>query len=249
MDPTAVLDGNGNIKLWYLPGAIDHIYQKDVWDLLNVLRVPLEESLKKSCTHGWRNDQLLFCETADITGSIDLLPGWYQQGHGPPNFHPEVSRLLKSGWDGNGASSGWIKWREALIHLNLEAKRREDTDMSSILPSWNTIYNSMSIMVNRATPYCTDINGWELWLDMLVMVGDYLPLDFIIPTLNLWFRYNPGTIITMLGSALEHGVGYTEGNHTCLAYYMQHNVHQSVGVELCRPPNISDLQPLILVNS
>ncbi|KAI6026874.1 hypothetical protein BKA83DRAFT_4491309 [Pisolithus microcarpus] len=156
-DPTAVLDGNGNIKLWYLPGAIDHIYQKDVWDSLNVLRAPLEESLKKSRTHGWRNDQLLFRETADITGSIDLSPGWYQQGHGPPNFHPEVSRLLKSGWDGNGARQ-WVDqmsechsllsgtlavihpWmyaagREALIRLDLEAKRREDTDMSSILPS------------------------------------------------------------------------------------------------------------------
>ncbi|KAI6016676.1 hypothetical protein BKA83DRAFT_4497810 [Pisolithus microcarpus] len=170
-DPTAVLDGNGNIKLWYLPGAIDHIYQKDVWDSLNVLRAPLEESLKKSRTHGWRNDQLLFRETADITGSIDLSPGWYQQGHGPPNFHPEVSRLLKSGRDGNGAWQ-WVDQmsechsllsgtlavihprmyaagREALIRLDLEAKRREDTDMSSILPSWNTVYNSVSIMVNR----------------------------------------------------------------------------------------------------
>ncbi|KIK14193.1 hypothetical protein PISMIDRAFT_17451 [Pisolithus microcarpus 441] len=144
MDPTVVLDGNGNIKLWYLPGAIDHIYQKDVWDSLNVLRAPLEESLKKSRTHGWRNDQLLFRETADIIGSIDLSPGWYQQGHGPPNFHPEVSRLLKSGWDGNGVRQ-WVDqmsechsllsgmlavihpWmyaagREALICLDLEAK-------------------------------------------------------------------------------------------------------------------------------
>ncbi|KAI6015914.1 hypothetical protein BKA83DRAFT_4129341 [Pisolithus microcarpus] len=251
-DPTAVLDGNGNIKLWYLPGAIDHIYQKDVWDSLNVLRAPLEESLKKSRTHGWRNDQLLFRETADITGSIDLSPGWQ-----PPNFHPEVSRLLKSGRDGNGARQ-WVDQmsechsllsgtlavihprmyaagREALIRLDLEAKRREDTDMSSILPSWNTVYNN--------------INGREPWLDMLVMVGDYPPLDFVIPTLNLRFRYNPGTIIAMSGSALEHGVGYTEGNRACLAYYMRHNVHQSVGVELCQPPNISDLQPLILVNS
>ncbi|KIK24320.1 hypothetical protein PISMIDRAFT_10309 [Pisolithus microcarpus 441] len=139
--------------------------------------------------------------------------------------------------------------REALIHLDLEAKQREDTDMSSILPSWNTVYNSVSIMVNRATPYHTDISGQEPWLDMLVTVGDYPPLDFVIPTLNLWFRYNPGTIIAMSGSALEHGVGYTEGNRACLAYYMRHNVHQSVGVELCQPPNISDLQPLILVNS
>ncbi|KIK20554.1 hypothetical protein PISMIDRAFT_71675, partial [Pisolithus microcarpus 441] len=250
--PTALLDGDGNIKLWYLPGAIDPMHQKNVWDSLNLLRVPLEESIKKLCNHGWRNDQLLFRETTDLVGSIDLSPGWYQQGHGPPDFHPEVSRLLKSGREHNGAwqwvnemsefhvllsgmlaiihprmyAAGW----EALIQLDMEVKRREDMDMSSILPSWNSVYNSVSIMVNCATPYHMDVNGWELWLDMLVSVGDYPPLDFVVPTLNLWFRYNPGTIITMSGSALEHGVGHTNGNHACLAYYMRHNVHQSVGV-------------------
>ncbi|KIK12075.1 hypothetical protein PISMIDRAFT_121512, partial [Pisolithus microcarpus 441] len=269
--PIVVLDGNGNIKLWYLPGAIDHIHQKCVWDSLNVLRAPLEESLKKSRNHGWRNDHLLFRETADLTGSIDLSPGWYQQGHGPPNFHPEVSRLLKSGRERNGTRQ-WVNemsefhallsgmlavihprmyaaGREALIRLDMEAKRREDADMSSILPSWNSVYNSVSIMVNRVTPYHTDVNGREPWLDMLVTVGDYLPLDFVIPTLNLRFRYNPGTIIAMSGSALEHGVGYTEGNRACLAYYMRHNVHQSVGVQLCQPPNVTDLEPLVIVNS
>ncbi|KAI6156314.1 hypothetical protein EDD17DRAFT_1489456, partial [Pisolithus thermaeus] len=61
-----------------------------------------------------------------------------------------------------------------------------DTDMSSILPIWNSVYNSVSIMVNHATPYHTDVNGQQQWLDMLIMVGDYPPLDFVITTLNLW---------------------------------------------------------------
>ncbi|KIK10805.1 hypothetical protein PISMIDRAFT_123904 [Pisolithus microcarpus 441] len=262
-------------KLWYLPGAIDPILQKNGWDSLNLLRAPLEESVKKSRNHGWRNDRALFQETADLVGSIDLSPGWYQQGHGPANFHPKVSRLLKSGRECNGARQ-WVNemsefhallsgtlavihpWmyssgREALIHLEMEAKQCEDVDMASILPSWNSIYNSVSIMVNRATPYHTDVNGREPWLDMqshmLVTVGDYPPLDFIIPTLNLQFRYNPGTVIAMLGSALEHGVGHTNGNRACLAYYMWHNVHQLVGVQLCPPPNLTDLEPLINVNS
>ncbi|KAI6106026.1 hypothetical protein EV401DRAFT_1873690 [Pisolithus croceorrhizus] len=114
--------------------------------------------------------------------------------------------------------------------------------MSSILPIWNSVYNSMSIMVNCATPYHTDVNGWQQWLDMLIMDGNYPPLDFVITTLNLQLRYNPGTIITMPGSALEHGVGYADGNHACLAYYMQQNVHESVGIPLCNPPHISNLQ-------
>ncbi|KAI6029007.1 hypothetical protein EDC04DRAFT_2572719 [Pisolithus marmoratus] len=188
----------------------------------------------------------------------------------PPDFHPEVSKLLKLGEESNSAwqwvnqmsevhallsrtlavihlqmySAGW----EALIQLDMKAKQQEDADMSSILPSWNAIYNSVSIMVNHTTPYHTDINGWEQWLDMLLMVGDYPPLDFIIPTFKLHFCYNPGTIIALSGSALEHGVGYTMGNHTCLAYYMQHNVHRSVGIKLCHLPNISDLQPMVIVD-
>ncbi|KAI6041930.1 hypothetical protein EDC04DRAFT_2564852, partial [Pisolithus marmoratus] len=141
-------------------------------------------------------------------------------------------------------SAGW----EALIQLDMKAKQQEDVDMSSILPSCNAIYNSVSIMVNHATPYHSDINGWEQWLVMLLMVGDYLPLDFIIPTFKLHFHYNPSAIIAMSGSALEHGVGYTMGNCACLAHYMQHNVHQSVNIKLCHLPNIPDLQPIVMVN-
>ncbi|KAI6027091.1 hypothetical protein EDC04DRAFT_2573197 [Pisolithus marmoratus] len=271
MAPTMVLDENRNIKLWYLPGAIPHIHQKNVWDSLNILRSPLEKSVMSPLKHGWRMDQVLFCKMADLKGSIDLLPAWYQQGHRPPDFHPKVSKLLKLGEEYNGVwqwvnqmsevhalrsgmlaiihpqmySTGW----EALIQLDMKAKQWKDADISSILPSWNAGYSSMLIMVNHTTPYHMDINGWEQWLDMLVTVGDYPCLDFVIPTFKLQFHYNPGTIIAMSGSALEHGVGYTTGNHTCLAYYMRHNVHKSVGIELCCLPNISDLQPTVVVNS
>ncbi|KIK15076.1 hypothetical protein PISMIDRAFT_16798 [Pisolithus microcarpus 441] len=133
-DPTALLDGDGNIKLWYLPGAIDPMHQKNVWDSLNLLRAPLEESIKKSRNHGWRNDRLLFHETTDLVGSIDLSPGWYQQGHGPPDFHPEVSRLLKSGRECNGAWQ-WVNEMSefhtllsgtlAIIHPRMYAAGRE----------------------------------------------------------------------------------------------------------------------------
>ncbi|KAI6022837.1 hypothetical protein PISMIDRAFT_101035, partial [Pisolithus microcarpus 441] len=134
---------------------------------------------------------------------------------------------------------------EVLIHLNNIAKQQEDMDMGLILPIWNSVYNSMLIMVNHATPYhtdITDINGWEPWLDMLITVGDYRPLDFIVPTLELHLEYNPGMVIAMSGSTLEHGVGYSDGDCACLAYYMQQNVHQLVGIPLCDVPHILDLQ-------
>ncbi|KAI5991274.1 hypothetical protein F5J12DRAFT_786352 [Pisolithus orientalis] len=87
--------------------------------------------------------------------------------------------------------------REALIHLGKQAEQWADSDMSSILPIWSSMYSSMSVMVNQATCYHRDINGWDPWYDMLVTVGDYLPLDFVIPMLNLQLHYNPGTIIAI----------------------------------------------------
>ncbi|KIO00462.1 hypothetical protein M404DRAFT_152837, partial [Pisolithus tinctorius Marx 270] len=74
-------------------------------------------------------------------------------------------------------------------------------------------------------------------------VGDYPPLDFVIPTLNLWLHYNPGTIIAFSGSALEHGVGAVDSDRACLAYYMHANVHQSVHVPMCQSLWMDDLLP------
>ncbi|KAI5992255.1 hypothetical protein EDC04DRAFT_2613660 [Pisolithus marmoratus] len=257
MGASVVLDENGNIKLWYLPSTIDHTHQKNIWNSLDGMSAALEDSLKPSCQHGWCNDQILFCEMADLRGSIDFLPGWYQQGHGPKSVKPgEEVKFHPKQWvdqmsDVHAHLSGTLAvihlWMfaagwEALIWLGMEARRQEDMDMSSILQIWNSVYNCASIMVNCTTPYHTDINGWEPWLDMLMMVGDYTPLDKVIPMLKLQFQYNPGTIIAMSGSALEHGVGYSEGNQACLAYYMWQNVHQSIGMPLCNLPHISDLQ-------
>ncbi|KIK15625.1 hypothetical protein PISMIDRAFT_114784, partial [Pisolithus microcarpus 441] len=110
--------------------------------------------------------------------------------------------------------------RQALGHLAAKANAEADMDMTSALSVWNTVYSSMSIMVNCTTPYHTDINGQPSWLDMLLMVGEYKLLDFVILTLALWLHYNPGTVIALSGSSLKHGVGHVEGDHACLAYYM-----------------------------
>ncbi|KAI6010850.1 hypothetical protein F5J12DRAFT_781824 [Pisolithus orientalis] len=101
----------------------------------------------------------------------------------------------------------------------------------------------MSVMVNWATYYHREINGWDPWYDMLVTMGDYPPLDFVIPMLNLQLCYNPGTIIAFSGSALEHGVGAVDGDRACLAYYMCANVHQLVHVPMCQSPWMDDLLP------
>ncbi|KAI6013891.1 hypothetical protein EDC04DRAFT_2579007 [Pisolithus marmoratus] len=124
-------------------------------------------------------------------------------------------------------AAGW----EALIWLSMEARAQEDMDMSSILQIWNSVYNCTSIMVNCMTPYHTDINGWEPWLDMLMTVGDYMPLDMDIPMLKcLDQHWSMGWVIVKV---IEHAWHIM---------YMWQNVHQSVGMPLCNLPHISDLQ-------
>ncbi|KAI5998415.1 hypothetical protein F5J12DRAFT_784986 [Pisolithus orientalis] len=129
------------------------------------LREPLWESIKAS-PQAWQMDKSYFHDDAELKGTINLSPAWFQQGHGV---------------------DGW----EALICLGELAEQ--------------------------------DINGQDPWYDMLVTVGDYLPLDFVIPTLNLQLHYNPGTIIAFSGSALEHGMGAVDGDRACLVYYMHPN--------------------------
>ncbi|KAI6117125.1 hypothetical protein EDD16DRAFT_1520170 [Pisolithus croceorrhizus] len=206
---TVIVDGSGNVKLWYLPGTLDSGHQRQIWNSLSRMVVPLKDSIKPSGTGRWQKDKALFQEMVDLKGSIDLSPGWYQQGQGPPNFHPEVSWLLKSGQEQNGMQE-WVdemsefhvlllgtltvihphmyaSGQEVLIPLGVDTQQQGDAEMSSILLIQNLVYNSVSIITNCATPYHRDVNGQQQWLDMLIMVGHYAPLDFVIPTLNLWF--------------------------------------------------------------
>ncbi|KAI5997841.1 hypothetical protein F5J12DRAFT_785057 [Pisolithus orientalis] len=214
-----VTDSN-TIHIWYLPDALSPKRRADIWNCLHLLREPLWESIKAS-PQAWWMDKSYFHDNAELKGAINLSPAWFQQGHGPQNGFLEASHGCSNpGWktllQGNG---------EALICLGKQAEQWADSDMSSILLIWSSTYSSMSVMVNQATCYHRDINGQDPWYDMLVTMGNYPPLDFVIPMLNLQLHYNPVMIIASSGSALEHGVGAVDSDRACLACCMHANVH------------------------
>ncbi|KAI6097955.1 hypothetical protein EDD16DRAFT_1718861 [Pisolithus croceorrhizus] len=64
--PTVIVDGSGNVNLWYLPGALDGGHQRQIWNSLSRMAVPLKDSIKPSGTGGWRKDKALFQEMADL---------------------------------------------------------------------------------------------------------------------------------------------------------------------------------------
>ncbi|KAI6039404.1 hypothetical protein EDC04DRAFT_2568459, partial [Pisolithus marmoratus] len=278
--PMVFIDSNGGILLWYLPSAISNANQSTIWQSITQLRVPLQQGIKWSGSCSWQRNTNYFHESANLKGTTNLSPVWFQQGHGvcyteyqhnvillscsqPPNHCPEVSALLKT----TAGVEGPCRWladmagihallsmtlmvihpqmyhagKQVLAYLATKANNEADMDMSSALSIWNTVYSSMSIMVNHATPYHMDVNGWSPWLDMLLMVGEYELLNFMIPTLDLWLCYDPGTVIAMSGSTFEHGVGHADSDCACLAYYMCENVHCSMGVSVCKLPHIAHL--------
>ncbi|KAI6146447.1 hypothetical protein BKA82DRAFT_4015953 [Pisolithus tinctorius] len=188
-EPSILVTDSNNICIWYLPNALSPKRRANIWNCLHLLREPLWESIKAS-PQAWQTDKSYFCNNAQLKGAINLSPAWFQQGHGPKNGFLEVSWLLKSRTE-NTSAREWVK-------------QMSDT---------NALLSAILHVIHL------DISGWDPWYDMLVTMGDYLPLDFVIPTLNLWLHYN-------LGSALEHGVGTVDGDRACLAYYMHANVHQ-----------------------
>ncbi|KAI5988646.1 hypothetical protein F5J12DRAFT_786826 [Pisolithus orientalis] len=180
-----ILVTNSNtIHVWYLLDTLSPKSRANIWNCLHLLREPLWESIQAS-PKAWWMDKSYFHNDAELKGAINLSPAWFQQGHG-------------------------VDGREVLICLGKQVEQQADLDMSSILLIWSSTYSSMSMMVNWATCYHRDINGQDPWYDMLVTMGNYLPLDFVIPMLNLQLCYNPGMIIAFSGSALEHGVGAEE---------------------------------------
>lgn len=123
--------------------------------------------------------------------------------------------------------------REAWVKLGNWVATQGDPDLKDIFPLWSSVYNVVSVMANRASPFHTDINGRPQWLDLLISVGNYTGLDFVIPTIKRRLRYEPGTVIALSGQMLEHGVGPVEGERGVLSYYMRDNVHEYMDVSRC----------------
>ncbi|KIO01846.1 hypothetical protein M404DRAFT_149251, partial [Pisolithus tinctorius Marx 270] len=53
----------------------------------------------------------------------------------------------------------YLYGQEALMRLRSVAAAQQDEDMQAILPIWNSVYSSMSLMVNQKSPPHKDTNG------------------------------------------------------------------------------------------
>ncbi|KAI5980638.1 hypothetical protein F5J12DRAFT_732413, partial [Pisolithus orientalis] len=214
--------------------------QSEVWNSLGLLSIPLQCSLKSNGMGGWQNNGENFHNNANLKGTINLSPTWFQQGNDA--HHPKASLLLQSTPQLKEVCE-WLQcmaglqavllgalcimhpkmylhgW-EAITQLRSKAATWQDEDMEAVLPMWKLVYSSMSVMVNHTSPAHKDMNGQKVWLDTLLTVSNYLWLHFLFLELRIWLQYNLGTIIALAGSALVHQVDSVDGDQECLAYYM-----------------------------
>lgn len=123
--------------------------------------------------------------------------------------------------------------RESIVRLWKTAAAEDNQEMLDILRRWPSVYNTLSIMVNRCSPYHVDMNGKVEWFDQLLTVGRYEDLDMVFPRQRLRLKYNTGTMIAFSGRLIVHGVGEVEGERACLAWYMQRKVHAAFGIPQC----------------
>ncbi|KIJ10066.1 hypothetical protein PAXINDRAFT_58232, partial [Paxillus involutus ATCC 200175] len=116
--------------------------------------------------------------------------------------------------------------RDALIKIWEDASM----EIREVLRVWPSVYSSLSLMVNRCSPYHLDKMGKPQWFDQLLTVGHYSDLDLVLPTLQLRLDYLPGTVVAFSGKVLVHRVGKTNGDRACIAWYMQDRVHRAMNV-------------------
>jgi hypothetical protein len=174
--------------------------------------------------------------------------------------HPlEVSALLKPGRNKEEAKQ-WLaaifkahsllSAAMGIIHPEMYSRGRDalikiwegaSAEMREVLQVWPSVYSSLSLVVNRCSPYHLDKMGKPQWFDQLLTVGHYNDLDLVLPTLRLRLDYLPGTVVAFSGKLLVHGAGETNGDRACIAWYMQDKVHRAMNICECGYCHLDDL--------
>ncbi|KAG2133582.1 uncharacterized protein EDB93DRAFT_1065162, partial [Suillus bovinus] len=190
--PATILDVSGTIITRYLLDTLTAETQKEIWAATKLLSPSLERSMKVD--GNWRtNPEWFKCHLEDVglaARCINLSLAWFQQGH--KNLaDPEVSASLK-GPLSEGILNAIARpaaitsvalrimhpeqyWAglQTFSSLGEQAESKELPRMSEILEYWASVFNTLSIISNRQTPYHRDHLSIPECFDILTTVGNY----------------------------------------------------------------------------
>ncbi|EDR07661.1 uncharacterized protein LACBIDRAFT_298012 [Laccaria bicolor S238N-H82] len=253
-NPTRVNDRMGHILAWYLPGIMSEELQAQVRAAAKILHPLLQVPDKSNGT--WRSDpryyrNICFCKYP--LGIVNLVPLWYQAGHGHDGSPLQASASLK---EDNGAGEQFL-WqviefqaiiggimsvihpeqhyggRGALLRcLRPQSSVTLDKDcLQRIMKVWGTAFTGLSVISERETPLHRDGQNADWMYDLLVNLSSHVDPDLQVelPGIGIRFRYGSGTVLSILGKVVRHGVSRTDTDRYCLAFFMRERVSERLG--------------------
>lgn len=91
--------------------------------------------------------------------------------------------------------------------------------------SWPSVFSALSVISNRRTKSHLDKGSYDSAYDIVLSGGDYSNCRFEVEDIGAQFRYEPGTLVALLGRALRHKVPRWMGkDRTCYAHYVRDDV-------------------------
>jgi hypothetical protein len=111
-------------------------------------------------------------------------------------------------------------------------KLRQLEGTQEIAKEWQSVYNGISIISNRQTPFHWDSKGRPEWYDTLINYsGTGGRPRLVLKDLGMDLEYSSGTVVGFCGSILQHGVGtWGNGDRVCYAHFMQESVRKRLDV-------------------
>ena len=110
------------------------------------------------------------------------------------------------------------------------ARLLDSKDFQTIAPLWNSIFNGVSVICNRETPFHRDSQSCSQWYDLLVTVGPYKGAMLELPGIGIKLSYESGTVVGIAGRLIRHGVNWVSGDRVCIAYFMRENVQERLKI-------------------
>ena len=88
-----------------------------------------------------------------------------------------------------------------------------------------TGFTGLSVISERETLLHHDGQNADWMYDILVNIAADVDPDIQaeLPGIGIRFRYNSGTVLSILGKAIRHGVSKTNIDRYCLAFFMRQN--------------------------
>ncbi|EGO05067.1 hypothetical protein SERLA73DRAFT_45154, partial [Serpula lacrymans var. lacrymans S7.3] len=98
-------------------------------------------------------------------------------------------------------------------------------DNVTVLKSWSSVFNVLSIISNQETRVHGDCLSKAEWYNMLASIGDYGEAILELTGASFCFKFHSGTIAAFSAKLLNHGVSPCSGERICFAYYMREYIH------------------------